>query len=143
MHSRLFSSVKGRILTMFWQTLLPLASDPAHVKPRLVRLFCNSKAEDVFTLDDLTGQIRADSQQSVAFVLAQLISDRLVDQVFQVVSPADGGGVIKRYPDLSKVPPLLYDPFQLKDIDVELRMIEVCFTKHTPSSIPLENHVTA
>jgi hypothetical protein len=128
---------------MFWQTLRPLASDPAQVKSRLVRLFRNSKDGDLFTLDDLTGRIKADSKRSVAFVLAELISSRLVGQVFQVVSPAEGGGVIRQYPDLSKVPASLYDPFQLKDIDVELRMIEVCFTKHTPSSFFLENHVTA
>jgi hypothetical protein len=130
-------------MNMFWRKLRPSASDPAQVKARLVRLFRDSKAEDMFTLDDLTDQIKADSKRNVAFVLSHLTSARQVDQVVQVVSPTIGGGGIKRFAEVSQVPHSLFDPFQLKDIDVEPRMIRIYFTKHNPNSIPTEDELVS
>lgn len=119
-------------MNTFWQRFRPSTSDPNRLRTRLVRVFEESRLGDRYTIDDLTNLVKADSKKSVAFTLGDLTSARKIDQIVQVVSPKNGGG-IRYYAEISQVPNSLYDPYQDLDIDVEPRLIKIFFTKHNPN----------
>jgi hypothetical protein len=119
-------------MNTFWKRLRPSVNDPDGVRARLVRIFRDSRAGEKFTLDDLTDEVKADRKEKVAFFLGQLTSKKLVCQIVTVVSPEGGG--IADFEDIKQVPSELFDPFQLKDIDVDPSLIRIYFTKRVSGS---------
>jgi hypothetical protein len=118
---------------MFWRKLRPSVSDPDQLRAQLLRVFNDAKIGHMFTLDDLTDEVRAKHKASVAFLLGQLVSNGVIDQVVAVISPESKGG-IATYGDITLVPQILFDPFQLKNIDVDRSMIRIYYTKVRPNS---------
>jgi hypothetical protein len=102
-------------------------NDPDPLRERIVGVFRNAEAGEMFTLDDLADEVRAEKKDRVAFVLGQLASSNLIDQVVRIMSPVGGG--IQEYPSIDNIPDAIYDPFQLKEIEVEPSLVKVFFRK--------------
>jgi hypothetical protein len=119
-------------MNMFWRKSRASASDPAELMGRLRGIFSRASEGQLFTLDDLVDEVKAERKENVAYTLAQLASTRVIDQVIRVDSPRGGG--IAEYESVNQIESPLYDPYQLEEIDVEPRMIKVFFRRHTPGS---------
>ena len=119
---------------MFWRKSRVSASDPDQLKNRLVRLFRKSGKGDLFTLDDIVDVLNSDLNSDpvrkdiVAFLLAKLTSDGVIDQLIRVASPRGGG--IGDFASFEDVPSVIFDPFQREEITVRPQDIKVFFTKH-------------
>ena len=114
---------------MFWRKSHRSVTEPDPLKERIVRFVRNARVGDMFTLDDLADEVKADKRDGVAFVLGELASTNAIDQVVRVESPAGGGG-IREYPSIDNVPDAIYDPFQLKEIEVEPALVKIFFRKN-------------
>jgi hypothetical protein len=100
----------------------------AALRRGLLRLFGAAKDADEYTLPDLQDQLNQQRLDILLPVLAELTRERIVDQVFRVLSPKRGG--IEDFNSVDAVPDRIYDWHQGHDIDVEPRLIRVLFRKH-------------
>lgn len=96
---------------------------------RLVNVFREADQGDLFTLDDLADRIHTGRRDAVAYWLGELASTRVIDQLITVISPVTQGG-IQRFHDIEEIPEAIFDPFQMKEIDVDPSLIRIYFTKH-------------
>ena len=109
-------------------TSLISAFKAATLRRGLLRLFGAAKDADEYTLPDLQNHLNQQRLDILLPILAELTRDRVVDQVFRVISPKRGG--IEDFPSVDAVPDRIYDWHQGHDIDVEPRLIRVLFRKH-------------
>ncbi|WP_263377972.1 hypothetical protein [Granulicella paludicola] len=96
---------------------------------QLIGVFEHAGAGELFTLDDITERLHSMRRDRVAYWLGELAARRVIDQFVTVISPATNGG-IDRFDRLDQVPTEIFDPFQLKDIEVGPGSVRVYFTKH-------------
>jgi hypothetical protein len=104
-------------------------NDGAEIRGQLSRVFRDSSDGDVFTLDDLVDRLHAERPDLVSYWLGDLADHNQIDQYFLVVSP-NGRGGIQKYERFTDIPPEIYDPYQLKEINIQPWYIVVYFTKH-------------
>jgi hypothetical protein len=119
--------VRRQIMSMFSKKSRALVGDPARVMAQLRSVLKSAKTGQIFTLDDLTDEVRAERKETVAFLLAQLSAEKIVDQFIRVDSPRGGG--IREFVSYDQIPSMIEDPFQLQDIPVEPGMIRVFYRK--------------
>jgi hypothetical protein len=113
---------------MSFPTSLTSAAKMATLRRGLTRLFGAAKDVDEYTLPDLQDQLNQKRLDILLPVLAELTRDRIVDQVFRVVSPKLGG--IEDFTSFDAVPDRIFDWHQGHEIDVEPRLVRVFFRKH-------------
>jgi hypothetical protein len=116
-------------MNMFWRKSRASVSDPDELMRRLRRVFNRAHERDLFTLDDLVNEVKAERKESVAFLLSQLASNEIIDEVIRVDSPRGGG--IREYKSINEIESPLFDPYQREDIDVEPKLIKVFFRKRS------------
>jgi hypothetical protein len=117
-------------MRMFWEKSSRSANDSGNpLRAKLIAIFHEAANGDLFTLDDLTEITHAERADFVAFWLSELASAHVIDQFVSVISPKNSGG-IDRFPSIEAVPPAIFDPFQMKEIEVSPNLIRVYFTKH-------------
>ena len=115
---------------MFLEKLLHTRNDAGKLHASVAKLFRKAGPNEVFTLPQLAERVRPDSVDQLAEVLAALLKEEIVDQIFRVESPKYRGG-IDDYPTLKSVPPTIWDLHQGRNIEVEPNMIRVLFKKHS------------
>jgi hypothetical protein len=125
---------------MFWRKSRRSRNDPDELNRSLLQVFAKSRPDTVFTLDDLTDRVKTGRKDIVAFLLSNLASSNVIEQVVRVYSPRGGG--IREYSSLSEVPDILFDPFKLEEITVDPTMIKVFFRAGSKDLIQGESKPT-
>lgn len=114
---------------MPWLRSLISPDRTSDVRRTVRRLFDRASPTEVYTLPQLAEQLHVSAVENLIAALAELTSEKVVDQVFRVESPKNRGG-IEDFDRLEDIPDRIRDWRQDAEIDVDPHMVRVLFRKH-------------